>query len=146
MVSFTDHYNAISIDRVPSKTKIGKISWYFNNYLLCKPVFSSATNTFLFLLKQKNKKKPNLHLQQVTGGNTSNLFLKIMLRYFLKIPPLKKILQFQDRVCFFFLLKTLKNNHSSASDWWRNTNSSLKESARTFSKNSTTQKILKFYD
>ena len=56
MVSFTDHYNAISIDRVPSKTKIGKISWYFNNYLLCKPVFSSATNTFLFLLKQKKNK------------------------------------------------------------------------------------------
>ena len=110
MVSFTDHYNAISIDRVPSKTKIGKISWYFNNYLLCKPVFSSATNTFLFLLKQKNKKKTNLHLQQVTGGNTSNLLLKIMLRYFLKIPPLKKILQFQDRVCFFFIKNTQKQS------------------------------------
>ena len=27
MVSFTDHYNAISIDRLPSKTKIGKDSW-----------------------------------------------------------------------------------------------------------------------
>ena len=26
MVSFTDHYNAISIDRLPSKTKIGKDS------------------------------------------------------------------------------------------------------------------------
>ena len=34
MVSFTDHYNAISIDRLPSKTKIGKDSWCFNNYLL----------------------------------------------------------------------------------------------------------------
>ena len=33
-------------------------------------------------------------LQQVTGGNTPNLVLKRMLRYFLKIPPLKKILQF----------------------------------------------------
>ena len=26
MVSFTNHYNAISIDRLPSKTKIGKYS------------------------------------------------------------------------------------------------------------------------
>ena len=26
MVSFTDHYNAISIDRIPSKTKIGEES------------------------------------------------------------------------------------------------------------------------
>ena len=36
------------------------------------------------------KKKP---LQQVTGGNTPNIDLKRMLRYFLKTPPLKKILQ-----------------------------------------------------
>ena len=27
MVSFTDHYNAISIEKLPSKTKIGKGSW-----------------------------------------------------------------------------------------------------------------------
>ena len=33
-------------------------------------------------------------LQQVTAGNTPNLVLKRMLRYFLKIPQLKKILQF----------------------------------------------------
>ena len=33
-------------------------------------------------------------LQQMAGGNTPNLVLKRMLRYFLKIPPLKKILQF----------------------------------------------------
>ena len=55
MVSFTNHYNAISIDRLPSKTKIGKDSWYFNNSLLRTPEFSSATKTFLFLLQtQKN--------------------------------------------------------------------------------------------
>ena len=35
---------------------------------------------------------PTTSLQQVTGGNTPNLVLKRMLRYFLKIPPLKKIL------------------------------------------------------
>ena len=33
-------------------------------------------------------------LQQLTAGNTPNLVLKTILRYFLKIPPLKKILQF----------------------------------------------------
>ena len=55
MVSFTDHYNAISIDRLPLKTKIGKDSWYFNNSLLCKPEVSSATRLF-FLLKIEKKK------------------------------------------------------------------------------------------
>ena len=33
-------------------------------------------------------------LQEVIIGNTPNLVLKRMLRFFLKIPPLKKILQF----------------------------------------------------
>ena len=37
---------------------------------------------------------PTTSLQQVAGGNTPNLVLKRMLRYFLKIQPLKKILQF----------------------------------------------------
>ena len=46
MVSFTDRYNAIFIDRLPSQAKIGKDSWYFNNFLLRKPEFSSTTRTF----------------------------------------------------------------------------------------------------
>ena len=33
-------------------------------------------------------------LHQLTAGNTSGLVLKRTLRYFLKIPPLKRILQF----------------------------------------------------
>ena len=36
IVSLTDHYNAIFIDRLPSQTKIGEDSWYFNNSFLCK--------------------------------------------------------------------------------------------------------------
>ena len=40
-------HNAIFIDRFPSQTKIGKDSCYFNNSLLCKPEFASATKTFL---------------------------------------------------------------------------------------------------
>ena len=108
-----------------SKTKIGKDSWkrFMKIILLCKPEFSSATKTSFFI---KNTKKASL--QQVTGGNTPNIVLKKMLRYFLKTPPvktykvlkrmleffvivspLKKILQFQERICFFFL-KTQKNN------------------------------------
>ena len=55
MVSFTNHYNAISINRLPSKTKIAKYSWYVNNSLLCKGEVSSATKTFLFLLKTIKK-------------------------------------------------------------------------------------------
>ena len=51
MVSSTNHYNAISIDRVSSKSKIEKYSWYINNSLLCNSGVSSATKTFLFLLK-----------------------------------------------------------------------------------------------
>ena len=36
MVSFTDHYNSISIERFHSKIKIRKDLWYFNNSFLCK--------------------------------------------------------------------------------------------------------------
>ena len=35
MISFTDLYNVVSIDRLPSRTEIGKDSWYFNNSLSC---------------------------------------------------------------------------------------------------------------
>ena len=86
MVSFTNHYNAISIDRLSSKTKIGKDSWkrFMKIILLCKPEFSSATKTFFLLKTQKTTT-----LQQVTGGNTPNIVLKRMLRYFLKTPSLK---------------------------------------------------------
>ena len=55
MVSFTNHYNAIFIDRLSLKTKIGKYLGYFNNSLLCKPEVSSATKTFLFLLKTEKE-------------------------------------------------------------------------------------------
>ena len=41
MVSFIDHCNAISLDRLPSETKTGKNQWYFHNSLLCKPEFFS---------------------------------------------------------------------------------------------------------
>ena len=85
IVFFTDLYNAIFIDRFPSKTKIRKDSWYFNNSLLCNAELSSISKSFLFLLKAQKKTT----LQQVNSGKTINLVFKKMLELFLKI--LKKI-------------------------------------------------------
>ena len=55
MVSLTNHYNAIFIARLLSKTKIGKHSWYFNNSFLYKPDVSSAIKTFFFYQKYQYK-------------------------------------------------------------------------------------------
>ena len=65
MVYFTDDYNAISIDRLPSKTKIGKGWWCFTNSLF------------------QSRLKENV---------------KILSKNF----PLKKILQLQDRIFFYY--------------------------------------------
>ena len=83
MASFPGHYNAISIDRLSSKTKIGIDSWkrFTKIILLCKP----QPQRLLILLKTQK----TTTLQQVTGGDTPNIVLKRMLRYFLKTPPLK---------------------------------------------------------
>ena len=86
MISFTDHYNAIYIDRPPSKTKIGKD---YKNF---------SYKNFFSLKKTPHKTSA---IQQVTNGNAPNLVLKRMLRYFLKIPPLKNFLQLHHRICFF---------------------------------------------
>ena len=82
IVSFSNHYNAIFINRFSSKTKIKKDSWCFNNSLLCKPGFSLTTKSSLFLLKIQN----TTTLQQVTGRKTLHLVLKKLLELFLKIP------------------------------------------------------------
>ena len=49
-------------------------------------------NEFAFLWKTHKKTT----LKRVTGGNKPNLVLKRMQQIFLKISPLKKILEFQD--------------------------------------------------
>ena len=56
MVSFTDHYNAIYIDRLSWETKIEKNSLYFNISPLCRPESFSATKTFFY--KKHEKKQP----------------------------------------------------------------------------------------
>ena len=63
---------------------------YFKD--LRKPEFSSTTKNSFFLLKTHTK----TILQLVTDGNAPTLALKRMLEHFLKIPPHKKILEFQD--------------------------------------------------
>ena len=62
MVSFTNHYNAISTEKHPSKIKIREDSWYFDKSFSCNLDFSSTTNNLLSLLKT-----PKITtLQQVT--------------------------------------------------------------------------------
>ena len=83
MVSFTGHYNAISIDRLSSKTKIGIDSWkrFTKIILLCK----RQLQRLLIVLKTQKTTTP----WQVTGEDTPNIVLNRMLRYFLKTPSLK---------------------------------------------------------
>ena len=53
MISFSDHYNALIINRFSSKTKTGKDLWHFNNSLLEKTAFCSNTQNLLTFLKTK---------------------------------------------------------------------------------------------
>ena len=80
MVPSTDHYNAIFIDRFPSKTKIGEDSWYFNSSPLCEPELSLTTD-FSFFIKNI---KHNNYLASDWLRNTKSSF-KEDTRTFLKI-------------------------------------------------------------
>ena len=88
MVSFTDDYNATPLTD-PQKLKLEKIQDTLIILFYVSPSSPQLQRLFFFIKSTKTTS-----LQQVTGGNTPNLVLKRMLRYFLKIPPLKKILQF----------------------------------------------------
>ena len=78
MVSFIDHYNPISVDRFPSKTKIGR-KFLINDSLLLRkrvtPEFSSAAKTFFI----KNKHFSESHWWEYTKccfKENSNIFSK----------------------------------------------------------------------
>ena len=123
MVSFTDHYNTILIDRLLSKTKIGKNSWkrFMRIILLRKHEFSLATKTSFFIKNTKNnhssasdwweytkycfKENPKILSKNSTA---EDLVSRRMLEIFLKVQPLKKRLQFEERICFFFKKQTKK--------------------------------------
>ena len=51
MISFSDHYNALIIDRFSSKTKIEKDLWHFNNSLIQNKDFCSTTKSLLSFFK-----------------------------------------------------------------------------------------------
>ena len=63
MVSFIDYYNAITIDRLPSKTKVGKDSGCANNSLLSKSALSWATKAFF---NKKNRDSPSIYWWEYT--------------------------------------------------------------------------------
>ena len=82
MISFIDHYNAISIDR-PYSSKA--FNYYFNKSLLCSPNLSSATQGLLPFLKTQ---------QTINVENTLNLVLKRMLVHCLINSPFRKLSEF----------------------------------------------------
>ena len=74
-----------------------------------------------------------------------------MLRYYLKSPPLKKILQFQDRIGFFFLKKKKTHTHTKTTTLQRVTggkipNLVLERMLEFFLKILPLKKILEFQD
>ena len=94
------------------------------------------------LLLLKIQKNPTL--QQVSGGNTPNIVLKRILRYFLKTPPLKKILQFQEKK-LLSLLKTPKQPLQQVFGW-ETSNLVLKRMLKLFLKFPPLKKISEFQD
>ena len=56
MISFSDHYNDLFIDRLSSKTKFGKDVWHFNSCILRNKDFCSTTKNLLSFLKTKRSK------------------------------------------------------------------------------------------
>ena len=53
MISFSDHYNALIVDRFSSKPKLGNALWHFNNSLLDKDELCTNIQSFLTFLKTK---------------------------------------------------------------------------------------------
>ena len=107
-----------------------------NNSLLCKPEFSSATKTSFVI---KNTKTTTL--EQVAGGNTPNLVLKRMLRYFSKGSTTQEYITISRKN--LSLLKTQKAT-SSASVWWGTPNLVLKRMLEFFLKLPPLKKKLEF--
>ena len=78
MVSFTDHYNTVSIDRLPSKTKIGERSWCFNNSFYVSPSSRPLQSRFKENAKILSKNSTTQENMTNSGQN---------LAFSLKTPP-----------------------------------------------------------
>ena len=110
MVSFTDHYDGISIDRLPWKIKIGKDSCTLIIVFYLSPISPQLQIIFFILLKTQT----NNHSSASDWWEYTKFCLKKrVMRYFSKIPPLKKILHCQDRILFYEKHK----NQSLFSKW-----------------------------
>ena len=90
MISLSDHYNALHIDRLSSKIKIGKDLWHFNSSLLKKKDFCSTTINMLSILGVRKKS----YSSQLNGENTLNIKSKIIPDYLLKILQNRKTSEF----------------------------------------------------
>lgn len=53
MISFSDHYDALIVNRFSSKPKLGNALWHFNNSLLDKDELCTNIQSFLTFLKTK---------------------------------------------------------------------------------------------
>ena len=93
MVSFADHCNAISLDRPSQKLNFGKIN--ISLIILLFVSLSSPQLKRICFFSTKTHKKPH-SLAIDWWEYTSNFVFQRMLRHFLNILPLKKILEFQD--------------------------------------------------
>ena len=99
------HYNVISNDRLPSKTKIGKDSWkrFRKKSRLCKPEFSSATKTSFLIKKTKNNHTSTSDSwEYIKNRFTENA--KVLSKNSTK----QENLQFQETICFF--IKNINKN------------------------------------
>ena len=56
MISFSDHYNDLFIDRLSSKTQFGKDLWHFNSRIQKNKDFCSTTKNLLSFLRTKRSK------------------------------------------------------------------------------------------
>ena len=104
MISFTDPYNAIFIDRLPSKTKTRKVHGALIILFYVSPSSPPVQSHF----------KENAKILSKNSTTQKNITIS-------------------RQNLLFFIKNKKKNNHSSGSDW-ENTKSSYKENARTFSK------------
>ena len=115
----------------PQKLKLekirGKDSWekIHQKILLLKHEFSLATKTSFFIKNTKNNHSSASDWWEYTkycfrenakilskNSTAEDLVSKRMLEIFLKVQPLKKRLQFEERICFFFLKTNKKNSFS----------------------------------
>ena len=137
MVSFTVIIILLLLTDFPQK-----FSSYFNNSLLCKPEFSSATKNFLFLLKNKQTKNNNHSLASDWWEYTKSHF-KENAKIFSKNSIAQEIvtISWQNLT---FLLKTQKTTTLQQVTGGETPNLVLKKMLQLFLKTPILKKILKF--